>query len=54
LVKHEYTEGDIYSHCQTLVQINAAEFLPYAYGKIDDWTALDNEAEEPWGKVRVA
>jgi len=28
--------------------------MPYAYGKIDDWTALDNEAEEPWGKVRVA
>ncbi len=49
-----YTEGDLYSRCQTLAQINAAEFLPYAYGKIDDWTALNNEAEEPWGKVRVA
>jgi hypothetical protein len=53
LLDAAYTEGDIYSRCQTLAQINAAEFLPYAYGKIDDWTALDNEAEEPWGRVRV-
>jgi acetoacetate decarboxylase len=54
LLDASYTEGDIYSRCQTLAQINAAEFLPYAYGKIDDWTALNNEAEEPWGEVRVA
>jgi acetoacetate decarboxylase len=54
LLDASYTEGDIYSKCQTLATINAAEFLPYAYGKIDDWTALDNEAEAPWGKVRVA
>ncbi len=45
-----YMEGDIYSRCQTLVPINAAEFLPYAYGKIDDWTALNNEVEEPQQK----
>jgi len=54
LLDASYTEGDIYSRCQTLAQINAAEFMPYAYGKIDDWTALNNEAEEPWGTVRVA
>ena len=47
LLDAAYTEGDIYSRCQTLAPINAAEFLPYAYGKIDDWTALNNEAEEP-------
>jgi acetoacetate decarboxylase len=50
LLDATYTEGDIYSHCQTLASINAAEFLPYAYGKIDDWTALNNEAEEPQRK----
>jgi acetoacetate decarboxylase len=54
LLDASYTEGDIYSQCQTLAQINAAEFMPYAYGKIDDWTALNNEAEKPWRKVRVA
>src|SRR5438094_745172 len=54
LLSASYTEGDIYSRCQTLAQINAAEFMPYAYGKIDDWTALNNEAGEPWGQVRVA
>lgn len=54
LLEASYAEGEIYSRCQTLAQINAAEFLPYAYGKIDDWTALSNEAEEPWGEVRVA
>ncbi len=53
LLEATYTEGDIYSRCQTLATINTAEFLPYAYGKIDDWTALNNEAEEPWGQVRV-
>lgn len=53
LLEATYTEGDIYSRCQTLATIHAAEFLPYAYGKIDDWTALNNEAEAPWGEVRV-
>jgi acetoacetate decarboxylase len=53
LLDASYSEGDIYSRCQTLAQINAAEFMPYAYGKIDDWTALDNEAEEPWGWLGV-
>ena len=47
LLEAAYVEGDIYSRCQTLAPINAAEFLPYAYGKIDDWTALNNEAEKP-------
>jgi hypothetical protein len=28
--------------------------MPYAYSKIDDWTALNNEAEAPWGQIRVA
>jgi acetoacetate decarboxylase len=49
-----YVEGDLFARCRTLAQINAAEFLPYAYGKTDDWSALSNEAEEPWGKVRLA
>jgi acetoacetate decarboxylase len=53
LLDASYNEGDIYSNCRTLATINAAEFLPYAYGKIDDWTALNNEGEEPWGALKV-
>ena len=49
-----YVEGDIDSRCQTLTTVKAEEFLPYAYGKIDDWTALDNLHDRPWKKVRVA
>jgi acetoacetate decarboxylase len=49
-----YVEADTYSRCQPLAQIDAEKFLPYAYSKTDDYTALDNEAEAPWGQVRVA
>ena len=49
-----YVEGDIDSRCRTLTTVKAAEFLPYAYGKVDDWSALDNLNERPWKKVRVA
>jgi acetoacetate decarboxylase len=49
-----YVEADTYSRCQALARIEAEEFLPYAYGKSDDYAALDNEAEAPWGQVRVA
>jgi acetoacetate decarboxylase len=49
-----YVEGDIDSRCRTLATVKAQEFLPYAYGKIDDWTALDNLNDRPWKKVRVA
>jgi acetoacetate decarboxylase len=49
-----YVEADTYSSCQALARIKAEEFLPYAYNKNDDYAALDNEAEAPWGQVRVA
>jgi len=49
-----YVEGDTYSSCQALARIDAEAFLPYAYSKNDDYAALDNEAEAPWGQVRVA
>ena len=54
IVGASYVEGDIVSHCRTLASVDAREFLPYAYGKIDDWTALDNMNDRPWKKLRVA
>jgi acetoacetate decarboxylase len=49
-----YVEGDIVSRCETLATIPAKQFLPFAYGKIDDWSALDNLNDRPWKKLRVA
>ncbi len=49
-----YVEGDIVSRCETLASVKAADFLPYAYGKIDDWSAPNNLNERPWKKLRVA
>jgi acetoacetate decarboxylase len=54
LVGASYVEGDIVSRCETLASVKAADFLPYAYGKIDDWSALDNLNDRPWKKLRVA
>ncbi len=49
-----YSEGDIYGRCRALANVDAEAFLPYAYGKVDDWTALDNEKEAPWGRLDAA
>ena len=48
-----YSEGDVYASARGVATVRAEDFLPYAYGKIDDWTALDNEKEAPWQSVRV-
>jgi hypothetical protein len=54
IVGASYVEGDIVSRCETLASVKAADFLPYAYGKIGDWSALDNLNDRPWKKLRVA
>ncbi|MDP6344335.1 MAG: acetoacetate decarboxylase family protein [Alphaproteobacteria bacterium] len=36
-----YVEGDFSARCRAIDRIPAAEFLPYAYGRLDDWSALD-------------
>jgi acetoacetate decarboxylase len=54
IVSASYVEGDITSRCQTLASIKAEDFLPYAYGKVDDWSALNNLNDRPWKKLRVA
>jgi acetoacetate decarboxylase len=38
-----YIEGDLISSCRALATIPADDFLPYALGRLDDWTALDTE-----------
>jgi acetoacetate decarboxylase len=38
-----YIEGDLISRCRTIARLPAKEFVPYLYGRLDDWTALDTE-----------
>ena len=38
-----YVEGDLLASAETLAFIPADEFLPYALGRTDDWSALDTE-----------
>lgn len=35
--------ADIRARVEKLARVPARDFLPYAFGKMDDWTCLDNE-----------
>jgi acetoacetate decarboxylase len=39
-----YTEGDLITSCRAAARIPADDFLPYALGRMDDWSLLDTEA----------
>ena len=43
LRKATYIEGDLISRARTIARLPAKEFVPYLYGRLDDWTALDTE-----------
>lgn len=36
-----YVEGDLHARARAIATIPAADFLPYALGRMDDWSALD-------------
>jgi len=38
-----YVEGDMDSHARSIARIPAAEYLPYYYGRLDDWSLLNTE-----------
>jgi hypothetical protein len=38
-----YIEGDLIARARTIARIPAKAFVPYLYGRLDDWTALDTE-----------
>ncbi|MEL7045964.1 MAG: hypothetical protein AAGL66_13210, partial [Pseudomonadota bacterium] len=38
-----YVEGDLLASAKTLAYVPGADFLPYALGRTDDWSALDTE-----------
>ncbi len=41
-----YVEGDLSTRCRSVGRIPAADFLPYAYGRMDDWSLLDTSGGE--------
>jgi acetoacetate decarboxylase len=46
-----YVEADTYARCETLTEVDADAFLPYAYSKFDDYDVMNNEAEQPGGQL---
>ena len=38
-----YLECDLIGHCEAVARVPADVFLPYHYGRHDDWSALDTE-----------
>ena len=48
-----YVEADTYARCETLTEVDADAFLPYAYSKMDDLDIMNNEAEQPGGQLQV-
>jgi acetoacetate decarboxylase len=48
-----YAELDMRARCETLTEIDADAFMPYAYGKMDDFDIMNNEADVPGGRLQV-
>lgn len=42
-------EGDLHAHTSKLATIPAADFLPYFFGRIDDYSQLDTEVQPTSG-----
>lgn len=40
-----WQEGDLHAHTTRLTTIPAADFLPYFFARVDDYSALDTEAQ---------
>lgn len=43
VLRGAYIEGDLLARAETLAYVSAEEFLPYALGRTDDWSALNTE-----------
>ena len=44
VLRGTYLEGDLIASARNLDRIPAAEYLPYYYGRLDDWSLLNTEA----------
>jgi acetoacetate decarboxylase len=43
VLRGAYGEGNLLSRCSAVATVPAADFLPYHYGRHDDWSVLDSE-----------
>jgi hypothetical protein len=43
LRKATHIEDDLIWRCRTIARMPAKEFVPYLYGRLDDWTAFDTD-----------
>jgi acetoacetate decarboxylase len=41
-----YIEGTLAARCRSIARTPAADFLPFAYGRLDYWPALDTSARQ--------
>jgi acetoacetate decarboxylase len=46
VLRGAYIEGDLIARAETVAHIRGEDFLPYALGRTDDWSALDTETRE--------
>jgi acetoacetate decarboxylase len=44
VLRGAYVEGDLIARCEAVATVPAADFLPYHYGRMDDWSALNSAA----------
>lgn len=43
VIRGAYIEGDLIASCEAVASVPADIFLPYHYGRMDDWSLLDTE-----------
>lgn len=43
ILRGAYFEGDLVARAETVAYVDGEQFLPYALGRTDDWSALDTE-----------
>jgi acetoacetate decarboxylase len=49
-----FIEGDLIASAESVARIDADEFLPYALGRTDDWSALNTERRDVGTQPRPA
>ncbi len=43
VVRANYIEGDLLSRCRSIARLDRKAYVPYLYGRLDDWSQLDTE-----------
>lgn len=49
VLRAEYQQHDLVARCEAIATVAGEDFLPYHYGRTDDYLALDTSAARPGG-----